>query len=122
MAAVLVASPAAAGVERLAVDAAAVGAPISPLLYGQFIEHLGKAETMQKLGRVRRQLAAHHHIDLGDGGDMDGVFDLRHPSNDRRQATVVGDLENSMQAWPAHVGVDHQRTAAGLRQHRRQLD
>src|SRR3954465_5594930 len=28
--------------ERVAIDAAAVGAPISPLIYGQFIEHLGR--------------------------------------------------------------------------------
>jgi alpha-N-arabinofuranosidase len=29
-------------VEHVAIDAAAVGAPISPLVYGQFIEHLGR--------------------------------------------------------------------------------
>ena len=28
--------------DRLVLDAAAVGAPISPLIYGQFIEHLGR--------------------------------------------------------------------------------
>ena len=31
-----------AGPDRVVVDAAAVGAPISPLIYGQFIEHLGR--------------------------------------------------------------------------------
>jgi alpha-N-arabinofuranosidase len=29
-------------VERVAIDASAVGAPVSPLVYGQFIEHLGR--------------------------------------------------------------------------------
>ena len=28
--------------ERVAIDASAVGAPVSPLVYGQFIEHLGR--------------------------------------------------------------------------------
>src|SRR5262245_60695542 len=35
-------SPSQEGKDRLVVDAAAVGAPVSPLIYGQFIEHLGR--------------------------------------------------------------------------------
>ena len=38
----LSAQPAAAAPDRVVIDAAAVGAPISPLVYGQFIEHLGR--------------------------------------------------------------------------------
>jgi alpha-N-arabinofuranosidase len=38
----LSAQPAAAAPERVVIDASAVGTPVSPLVYGQFIEHLGR--------------------------------------------------------------------------------